>query len=425
MAEIKPFRALRFTSGAGALSDLICPPYSSIHAELHNVLLEKNPHNLVRLELAEKPYANAKETLAEWGKEGVLRQDLTPGIYLYEDEFKIHGQIKTIKGILCRVKIEGYEKSVILPREKTLSKKRIDRFNLLKATSCNFSPIYCLFQDEERATMNRVATLSNCKPRFTVQDGEITRRLWLVNDPVAIKAFCEDFADRKLLIAEGHHRYEAALQLRNWYRDEGICKEGNAPDYILMALADRESDGLTLLPTYRLLRGLTNFNEQKLLEDCQTYFNVIERDRIDEIETHLDALYRQGKTAFACYCGGENWTLLILKDFTVMGGLLPEKSEAFQNTDASVLHSLILKRMLGIDSENTAQKINLAYTDSFEKAISSVRDGSNQCAFFMNPARIKEISKIAAAGERMPQASVRFYPQPAAGIVMNQIDTQG
>jgi len=421
MAEIKPFRALRFCASAGPLSELVCPPYSSIREEQRRMLLEKNPHNIVRLELGEKPYSNVKETLLEWKNSGVLKQDSTPGIYLYEDEFLIHGQVKKRKGILCLIKIEDYEKSVILPREDTFSKNRIDRFELLKATSCQFSPIHCVYQDKEREILNRVETLSGFKPRFIFTEGEVTRRLWLVNDPVAIRAFYDDFADKQLLIAEGHHRYEAALQLRNWYREEGISKEGDESDYILTALTDMESDGLTLLPTYRLLRGLPNFNAEKLLSDCQTYFDVIERDSISEIESNLDALYRQGKTAFAYYGGGESWSLLILKDFSVMQTLLPEKSQAFQNSDVSVLHSLILERMLGIDSENAAQQINLAYTEQFENAISSVREGSNQCVFFMNPPRIKEVREIAEAGERMMQASARFYPQPVAGLVMNQI----
>jgi len=421
MAEIMPFRALRFCASAGPLSELVCPPYSSIREEQRRMLLEKNPHNIVRLELGEKPYSNVKETLLEWKNSGVLKQDSTPGIYLYEDEFLIHGQVKKRKGILCLIKIEDYEKSVILPREDTFSKNRIDRFELLKATSCQFSPIHCVYQDKEREILNRVETLSGFKPRFIFTEGEVTRRLWLVNDPVAIRAFYDDFADKQLLIAEGHHRYEAALQLRNWYREEGISKEGDESDYILTALTDMESDGLTLLPTYRLLRGLPNFNAEKLLSDCQTYFDVIERDSISEIESNLDALYRQGKTAFAYYGGGESWSLLILKDFSVMQTLLPEKSQAFQNSDVSVLHSLILERMLGIDSENAAQQINLAYTEQFEAAISSVREGSNQCVFFMNPPRIKEVREIAEAGERMMQASARFYPQPVAGLVMNQI----
>lgn len=421
MAEIKPLRALRFCASAGPLSELVCPPYSSIREEQRRMLLEKNPHNIVRLELGERPYTKAKETLLEWENSGVLKQDTTPSIFLYEDEFLIHGQVKKRKGILCLVKIEDYEKSVILPREDTLSKNRIDRFELLKATSCQFSPIHCVYQDKEREIMNRMETLSGFKPRFTFSEGEITRRLWLVNDPVAIRAFCEDFAGKQFLIAEGHHRYEAALQLRNWYREEGIGKEGDEADYILTALTDMESDGLTLLPTYRLVRGLPNFNEKKMLEDCRPYFDVIARDSISEIETNLDALYRQGKTAFGCYCSGESWNLLILKDSSVMQTLLPEKSEALQNTDAAVLHSLILERLLGINSENAAQQINLTYTEQFETGISTVREGSNQCAFFINPPRIKEVREIAAAGERMIQESARFYPQPVAGLVMNQI----
>ena len=379
---------------------------------------------MVRLELGDKPYSEVAGTLREWETIGILKQDSTPGIYIYEDEFKINGQIKTVKGILCRVKIEDYEKAVILPREETFCKNRIDRYNLLKATSCNLSPIYCVYQDKERATANRVGMLSGFKPRFTFSDGTVTRRLWLATDPVAIKAFREDFAERKLIIAEGHHRYAAALQLRNWYREEGICKEEDAPDYVLMALTDMESGGLTLLPTHRLLFGLKNFNEEKLMTDCRQYFDVITRDSIREIEANLDALYRQGKTAFACYCGGESWTLLILKDSAIMAKLLQNKSESFRNLDVSVLHNLILEHMLGIDSENAAQQINLAYSDSFEKTIAAVRSGSSQCAFFVNPARIKEICSIASAGERMPPKAASFYPQPVAGLVMNKIDRE-
>jgi len=422
MAEIKPFRALRFASGAGPLTELICPPYSSIHVEQQRELLEKSPHNAVRLELADKPYTEVGETLREWEKKGVLKQDSSPAVFLYEDEFLMQGQTRKVKGILCRVKLENYDNSVILPREETLSKNRIDRFNLMKATFCNFSPIYSLYQDQKRVTANRINMLTSFKPRFEFTQGGVTRRLWIVNDPVAIAAFCEDFADRKLFIAEGHHRYEAALQLRDWCREEEISREGEGPDYVLMALADMESRGLTVLPTYRLVHSMKDFSQDTFLAYCGQYFDVIERGNINEIEINLNALYRQGKTAFACYCGGENWSLLILKDFSAAAKRMPEKSEAFQNLDSAILHSLILEQGLGINSENVAQQINLTYTDCFDRAITSVRDGSNQCAFFLNPARIKEIHDIAAAGERMPQKSAAFYPQPVAGLVMNKIN---
>jgi uncharacterized protein (DUF1015 family) len=421
MAELMPFRALRFSTGAGALSQLICPPYSSIRVELQRELLAKNPNNMVHLELSDKPPAEVGETLRQWEKNGVLKQDSSPAVFLYEDEFQIQGQTRKVRGILCRVKLEDYKNSIIFPREETLSKNRIHRFNLMKATFCNFSPIYSLYQDDDRVTAKRFEMLSSFKPRFTFSEGGVTRRLWVVNDPVAINAFREDFAARKLLIAQGHHRYEAALQLRDWCREEEISGEGGDPDYVLMALTDMDNSDLTLFPFHRLIHGLKNFNQAKFLEYCGQYFDVIERENINEIEMNLDALYRQSKTAFACYWGGEAWALLILKDFSAAAKLLPGKSEAYQNLGATVLHSLLLEQGLGITGENAAQQINLSYTDSFEKAISSVREGSNQCALFLTPPRIKEIHDIAAAGELMPQKTASFYPQPAAGLVINKM----
>ena len=190
----------------------------------------------------------------------------------------------------------------------------------------------------------------------------------------------------------------------------------------MMMLVDMQHDGLVVFPTHRLVRGLEHFEEKDLLEKCGQYFQVIPMDDISQIEANLDALYRQGKKAFAYYGGGDRWTLLILKDLSVMAELLPEKSAASQGLDVTVLHSLVLERILGIDAENMAQQINLTYTRSFQEAIDSVQKGESQCSFILNPTRVSEIRDVAAAGEKMPQKSTYFYPKLITGMVMNQMN---
>lgn len=423
MAEIKPFRALRFADKAGAVSSLTCPPYDIISEEERRALLLKNPYNVIRLELpreGEDPYAEAGQTLKSWISDGILRRDTDPGLYLYEEEFTARGQTKRIKGTVCLVKLEEFSKGIILPHEETLSKAKQDRFHLMNATGCNFSQIYSLYNDGDHITRGRIDALSAGEPRYEFRDGDgVIHRMWLVNDPVVIRAICEDFTDRKLYIADGHHRYETALNYRNALREQGEAAGGE--DYVMMMLVDMENDGLVVFPTHRMVRGLTAFSAERLLSACEAYFDVIPRSPLGEISANLDALYRQGKKAFACYCGGEGWTLLILKDNSVMAELLPEKSEAYRGLDVSVLHSLILERLLGIDRENMANQKNLAYTRSMEEAITSVQKGESQCAFLLNPTRVQEIRDVAAAGEKMPQKSTYFYPKLITGLVMNQI----
>lgn len=423
MAEIKAFRALRFsTEKAGDISGLVCPPYDIISEQERMAFLEQNPHNIIRLELprGEHPYETAGQTLSQWLQDGVLRRDTDPGLYLYEEEFTAYGQTYRLKGVIARLRLEEFSAGVVLPHEETLSKAKADRFELMRATNCNFSQIYCLYRDERHETLSRIDALSQDTPRYEFSDGTVTHRLWLVNDPVAIRAVCDEFAERKLYIADGHHRYETALNYRNACREDGTANP--AQDYVMTMLVDMQHPGLVVFPTHRLVRGLANFDAAALLERCREQFDVLSMENKEEIEPVLAEYAKQGKKAFAFYDGGEGWYLLVLRDLSVMEQLLPEKSAASQGLDVTVLHSLILERLLGIDKENMAQQINLTYTRSLPEAMESVQAGQSQCAFLLNPTRVEEIRDVAAAGEKMPQKSTYFYPKLITGLVMNQLE---
>ena len=203
---------------------------------------------------------------------------------------------------------------------------------------------------------------------------------------------------------------------------QGLAQPGSDADYVMMMLVDMEHEGLVVFPTHRLIHGLDDFDSAALLSACEDLFTVEHYEGLDRIQPVLDREYAEEHAAFAFYCGGEEWDLLVLRDLSAMDYFMPELSEASRHLDVSILHTLILEKRLGIDKENMAKQVNLSYTRDFDEAIASVRSGENQCAFLLNPTRVTEIRDVAAAGEKMPQKSTYFYPKLITGLVMNRMN---
>ena len=395
MAEVKPFRGLRFDcEKAGAIEKLVCPPYDIICEQQRQEYLAENENNIIRLELpkGEAPYETAGKTLSDWLDRGILRRDDEEAVYIYEEEFTAGTERRSFKGCIVRVRLEEFSKGIILPHEETLSKAKEDRFNLMKATNCNFSQIYSLFNDGSHEITARLDRLGKAAPISELTDGEgVTHRLWAVTDKDEISAVCSAFAEKKLYIADGHHRYETALNYRNYCRENGI-------------------------------RDLESFDADAAMAECAKWFDITEFSGTDTIEATLHEKYLAGEKALAFYCGGNKYRLLVLRDKQAVSAFLPEKSSAYCGLDVSVLHTLILERIFGIDAENMAKQINLTYVKKFGDALSAVDEGRAQCAFILNPTKVEEIRDVAAAGEKMPQKSTYFYPKLITGLVMNEID---
>ena len=429
MAVIKPFKGMRFdTEKAGELKTLCCPPYDIISEEERKEFIKQNEYNVIRLELpkeGEDVYARAGEVLDMWRAKGILIHEDKPAIYIYEMEFNAYNKRRSVKGMIARVKVEEFSKGVILPHEFTLSKAKTDRFNLMKATNCNFSQIYALYMDSEHTTLKTIDEQSDFDAQYEFTDDDnITHRLWVCTDEAVIAKLINDFADRKLYIADGHHRYETAVNYRNWCRENGISKEGDSQDYQMIYLVDMEHPGLIVFPTHRMVRDLESFDKDKVLKSCEEYFDIEKFTSVGNMNTVLTKQYKEGKNAFAFYCGKGEWYMLTLKDIAVMDSVLPELSPASRRLDVSVLHSLVLEKTMGIDKENMANQINLTYTKFFEEAIMKVDKGEFQCSFILNPTRVTEIRDVAAAGEKMPQKSTYFYPKMITGMVMNDISVE-
>ena len=426
MAEIRPFRALRFTDKAGRAEDLTCPPYDIISEQQRQELLARSSYNIVRLELpldGDDPYQKAGETLREWLKNGILKKDDRPAVYVYEIEFSLDGGgRRSVAGIAAQVKLEEFEKGVVLPHEETLSKAKTDRFNLMKATNCNFSSVYSLYMDGPGKALDINTLVADERPAAVMTDWDgLTHRLWAVTDSRKISAVCGHFADKKLYIADGHHRYETALNYRNHLREKG-APAGAASDYVMMAMVEMSHPGLVVFPTHRLVRGIKDFAPDRIIAECEKYFEITKGIELSSINQALQSGYQAGRHTFAFYAGGGSFTLLTLRDTSVMEEFLPGLSPASRSLDVAILHSLVLERLMGIDRENMANQRSLTYTRNISQVLDGVSSGEYQCGFILNPTRITEIRDVALAGEKMPQKSTYFYPKLITGLTMNMLD---
>lgn len=422
MAKIKPFKALMYTDAKEKAKQLVCPPYDIISDEQRNALLNKNEHNLIRLELprGENPYKDAAKTLKTWVSDKVLKSDEKEGIYIYEEKFEVKGKKYALKGFVSLVRLHEFSEGVVLPHEETLSKAKQDRFNLMTETGVSFSQIYSLYMDEEKEIESRLNALSQRDADVSFTDDEgVTHSLWCVYNKEDIDYIAEKMADKKLYIADGHHRYETALNFAR-ANSKDLKDDSERTNYCMMMQVNIECSGLVVFPTHRVLHSIENFDENALLERCEGYFDIERNLDINHAEEILEKAFNEGKKAFAYYSGGDKFSLMTLRDISVMEKVLPDKCKASQNLDVSVLHALVLERLFGIDKENMANQKNLFYTRDISEAISEVKEGRANCSFLINPTKVEEIRDVATAGEKMPQKSTYFYPKLTTGLVMNK-----
>ena len=436
MAHIIPFRGMRFnTEKVGDLKQVTTPPYDIISPEEQDGFYQKHLNSVIRLEFGKEyaddtpqnnRYTRAAKDLEAWIDEQILIFEEKPAVYLYEEVFTLkNGETKAFKGFMTLVQLEEFSKKIVLPHEETLSKAKTDRFNLMDATHANFSPIYCLYMDEKQKLSPIIREIAAGAPdiSFTACDG-IEQHLWIVTDEAVIRAVQDGFADRQLFIADGHHRYETALNFRNKLREENPNDDADALyNYVMMLLVDMDDPGLVVFPTHRMLKDLESFDEKAVIRALEGTF-VVEKVSAGEnaaaaMEKSLAAAGSDEKV-FAFYTGKDYFYRLTLTDKTAMAKAISGKSEAYLGLDVTVLHTLILHKVFGIDMENMANQKNLVYTKQAEEAVDCVKGGGFQCAFLLNATKVREIKDVSLANEKMPQKSTYFYPKIITGLVMNK-----
>ncbi len=434
MAEIIPFKALRYDPDQVKLEDVLTQPYDKITPEMQSKYYERSTHNLVRIILGKagetdtdsfNVYTRAAEYLHDWRSGGILKQDPDPGIYAYSQTFTVPGtrDLQERRGLIALGRLHDYAEGVVHRHEQTLSKPRADRLNLLRATRAHFGQIFMLYSDPSNEIEALLKSRMDEDPDISLLDEyETLHRVWRIHEPAVIHAVQQKMEDKKLLIADGHHRYETALAYRDERRAATGSSDPNAPhEFVMMTLIPMESRGLVILPTHRIVHGLLDFDRERMLEAAAQYFDI---DRIDlrtESRSATTLLGQAGQNGTAFVAVTRQGPYLMRAKQDAIQHALRDVPALERGLDVVQLHRVLLERVLGISEEAVRNQENVRYErDAFE-AISWVRQGAN-VAFLMNPAKIEQVRDIAFAGEVLPQKSTDFYPKLLSGLAIYALD---
>jgi len=436
MAHIEPFRALRYDPERVSIPQVVTQPYDKITPEMREGYYAASPYNLVRVILGkENPgdhpgdntYTRASQFFRDWRKEGIFLQDAEPSLYLYIQRFTVPGKTTVMerRGIIALGRIEDYSAEVVFRHEQTLAKPKADRLDLLRATRAHFGQLFMLYSDPGGEIEGLLVPQGD--PDLDTQDEYgVSHRLWRIADARVIEAVREKMHDKNLVIADGHHRYETALNYRNEQRKEkgGPRPDGShAPhDLVMMTLVNMDSPGLLILPTHRVVHGLESFSAANFREKASTYFSV------EEVDVSVDAarasviLREAGRIGTALLAVAADRVFLLDRARAVPVELFAGLSLRQQSLDVVQLHKCLLEGVLGISEEAIRDQKNVRYIRDIGESMALVRSGAADVAFLMNPARMSQVRDIAFAGEVLPQKSTDFYPKLLTGLTIYPLD---
>jgi uncharacterized protein (DUF1015 family) len=423
MADIQPLRALRYDpSVAGPLQNLIAPPYDVIDADQRAELVARSPHNVVNIDLPEAPlggdaYEEAARLLDLWRRRGAVVRDREPAMWVLEQDYRgPDGRPRTRRGFLARVRIEDYGPGRIRPHERTHPGPKEDRLRLTRATGCNLSPIFSLYDDPAGAALGALDAQVSGDPWGAATDHEgTTHRLWRVADPAAVARVTMALTGVELLIADGHHRYETARV----YAEE-VGGDGEA-GYVLMYLVPFQDPGLTIFPTHRLLSDVKDPSVQERLGAYLKEHFEIEEVGLEELGAGGIRSNRAQPTFGYLDAHFKVPYRLTLKDPAIADRALADHPEPYRRLDTAILEALILRGVLGMTEDDIAELRGLGYSRTDDEARRAVLSGASDCAFFLAPSPVRQVQEIAAAGATMPPKSTFFFPKVPTGLMFNPL----
>jgi uncharacterized protein (DUF1015 family) len=440
MADVHPFRAFRYDPQQVSPAQVVTQPYDKITPALQDRYYAASPHNLVRIILGRREendnagnnvYSRAEAYFRDWREEGILRQDQDTSVYIYSQRFTLPGSTKEMerRGFIALGRIEDYSAGVVFRHEQTLAKPKADRLDLLRATRAHFGQIFVVYEDS-----GQVESLlgTNTDPDISAADEYgVMHRVWQVSDPGLIGSIRTAMSDKKLIIADGHHRYETALTYRNERRAAGSSSpasgSGASPspyEFVMMTFVNMNSPGLLILPTHRLVHGLASFSEENFRTAARAFFDV------DEIDASLDArcaatILRESGRAGTSILAVTARRAFLLHHPNPLADVFAGFSLRQQDLDVVQLHKCLLERVLNLSEESIRNQENISYVRDAGEALSQVRGEGGagaDIAFLMNPCRMAQVRDIAFAGEVMPQKSTDFYPKLLSGLTVYALD---
>jgi uncharacterized protein (DUF1015 family) len=461
MAIIYPFQAWRYDPKRVPVQLAVTQPYDKITPAMQERYYQASPYNLVRIILgkrlpgdgdAENVYTRAAASFQNWRQTGVLRQDSEPSIYRYSQTFRIPGEVPGSaggnqaraerRGFIALGRIEDYSAGVVFRHEQTLAKPKADRLDLLRANRAHFGQIFMLYSGAGKVdALLDSAAAKNEAPDIEVTDEyDVVHRVWRIFDASVIASVQQQMRDRKLIIADGHHRYETALTYRNERRDndrrandQRAATDGPAPyDSVMMTFVDmdrsdkdrpiKDRPSLVILPTHRLVFGLPSFSPAQFQADTRKFFNVEDADAGIDAAHATAILQHAGHAGTALLAVTAEHAFLLHSPKAIGTGLFGNLSLRQQALDVVQLHKCLLEGALKISEEAIRNQENVSYCREASEALMQVRGGKVQVAFLMNPVRIEQVRDIAFAGEVLPQKSTDFYPKLLSGLTIYALE---
>lgn len=426
MAEIQPFRAVRYNPDvAGDVSLHICPPFDVITPQLQQELYDRSPYNIVRLELArrgmsEDPYEQAAETSQMWIESGALKHEEEPSVYVTEEEFEYQGQKLFRRGFVAAVRLEDYDQEVVLPHENTRTEWVADRVRLMVAAQSNYSPLLVIYRDDLRSSVGHlIRAIAGGKPTAVFTPPDMPQlRLWRVSDPGTIAVLQRALADSEFFIADGHHRYEAALRYRSGVRAEREVGHDESINFRMMLMVSFDEPGLITRGYHRLVESATDDEITGLIDSIENTCELEEwvapagQSTVEQIEAFSVALgEREGDEVIFGLYAREPGKFHIARMKSP-----PPTDGALENSEYSRLHSLVIRPV--ISEEREEQVISPHYDAGL--IARQIETGAARFAFIMRPVPLSEFVAIVTRGWRLPAKATNFYPKPPAGAVIQQ-----
>ncbi len=432
MADIHPFRALRYDLQRVPASQVVTQPYDKITPAMQDRYYTASPYNLVRIILGRRDpgdnatsnvYTRAAAHARDWRNAGILRQDASPSIYTYSQTFTAaSGTSFERRGFIALGRVEDYSAKVVFRHEQTLSKPKADRLDLLRTTRAHYEQLFLLYEDSGKID-SLLATVQ--PPTIDVADEYgVAHRVWQICDPEVIASVQSEMRDKKLVIADGHHRYETALNFRNECREAaGASSNPQAPhEFVMMTFVNMNDPGLLVLPTHRVVHSLESFSADDFQNSSRAFFAVEEIDPALDAARAAAVLLERGRVGTALLAVTANRAFVLHSPKPAAAQFLAGLSPRQQALDVVQLHKCLLEGVLKLSEESIRNQQNLSYLREASEALTQVRSGAANMAFLMNPCPVEQVRDVAFAGEVMPQKSTDFYPKLLSGLTAYALD---
>ncbi len=424
MPEIQPFEGLRYNPEKVDPNCVVCPPYDIISPEEQRLLLDRDPCNAVRLTLGEGTdwHGKAAEQMKNWTGQGILQKEDSPSIYLYQHRFAVKGQPRVRRGFVALLRLAERNEQQVLPHERTFEGPKADRLKLMKACQANMSSIFLLCLDPDGRIRQILDEESRAEGISVTDEKQVEHFLRPFSDPDKIRVIQQVLQDQKVFVADGHHRYETAQNYRDWRRSQSPSDGPDAPyNFQMVYLCPIEDPGMLILPTHRIVGGVSWEKIKSLKNELKSYFEIEDAVFTTPLEfsESLAARGKDGRQVIGVYLReGQCFFCTPRPDVIEKYVGDSTRTMTWRSLDVSILHEVILHRVLGIEREKLLDHVK--YVREVEEGVRLVEENKKQVAFFLNGTPPEKVRQICLEGEHMPQKSTDFYPKLLTGLVFYQ-----